>query len=109
MSATGPDSKKRDFYVRQLWDQKGSAIIESMSPRTMGIYAQVCGGILARAHARSGDRIAIAGYLGGGSRFDEAIADFSGAYADQNEADFGGVETGGRRRPHHGRTGGLGR
>ena len=88
LSATGPDSKKRDFYVRQLWDQKGSAIIEAMSPKTMGMYAQVCGGILARAHARSGDRIAIAGYLGGGARFDEAIADFAGAYADQNEDDL---------------------
>ncbi len=64
-TAVGPDSKKRDFYVRQLWDQKGSALIELMSPRAMGVYAHVCGGILARAHARSGDRIAIAGYLGG--------------------------------------------
>ena len=88
LSAIGPDSKKRDFYVRQLWDQKGSAMIELMSPRAMAIYAHVCGGILARAHARSGDRIAIAGYLGGGSRFDEAIADFANAYAEQNEADF---------------------
>ena len=63
-------------------------MIELMSPRTMAIYAHVCGGILARAHARSGDRIAIAGYLGDGGRFEEAIADFAGAYADQNEADF---------------------
>ena len=54
----------------------------------MAIYAHVCGGILARAHARSGDRIAIAGYLGGGDRFDEAIANFASAYADQNESDF---------------------
>ena len=88
VSATGPDGKTRDFYVRQLWDLKGSAIIELMSPRTMAIYAHVCGGILARAHARSGDRIAIAGYLGGGDRFDEAIANFASAYADQNESDF---------------------
>jgi uncharacterized protein (DUF2252 family) len=87
-TAIGPDSKKRDFYVRQLWDQKGSALIELMSPRAMAIYAHVCGGILARAHARSGDRIAIAGYLGNSGRFDEAIADFADAYADQNEADF---------------------
>jgi uncharacterized protein (DUF2252 family) len=87
-TAVGPDSKRRDFYVRQLWDQKGSALIELMSPRAMGIYAHVCGGILARVHARSGDRIAIAGYLGGSGRFDEAIADFAGAYADQNERDF---------------------
>ena len=88
LTATGPDSKQRDFYVRQLWDEKGSAIVELMSPRTMGIYAQVCGGILARAHARSGDRIAIAGYLGGGDTFDRAIAEFAAAYADQNEDDY---------------------
>ena len=88
LTATGPDSKKRDFYVRQLWDQKGSALVELMSPRTMGIYAQLCGGILARAHARSGDRIAIAAYLGAGARFDEAIASFANAYADQNEDDY---------------------
>ncbi len=88
LTATGPDSKKRDFYVRQLWDQKGSAIVELMSPRTMGIYAQLCGGILARAHARSGDRIAIAGYLGGSETFDRAIAEFAAAYADQNEDDY---------------------
>lgn len=87
-SAVGPDSKKRDFYVRQLWDQKGSAIVELMSPGAMAIYGHVCGGILARAHARSGDRIAIAGYLGNSGRFDEAIAGFAAAYADQNEADF---------------------
>ena len=88
LTATGPDSKKRDFYVRQLWDQKGSAIVELMSPRTMGLYAQLCGAILARAHARSGDRIAIAGYLGGGDTFDRAIAEFAAAYADQNEDDY---------------------
>ncbi len=88
LTATGPDSKKRDFYVRQLWDQKGSAIVDLMSPRTMGLYAQLCGAILARAHARSGDRIAIAGYLGGGDTFDRAIAEFAAAYADQNEDDY---------------------
>ena len=87
-TAVGPDAKRRDFYVRQLWDQKGSALIELMSPRAMAIYAHVCGGVLARAHARSGDRVAIAGYLGNSGRFDEAIADFAGAYADQNEDDF---------------------
>ena len=77
LSATGPDGKKRDFYVRQLWDQKASAQVELMSPAAMTAYAQICGAILARAHARTGDRIAIAAYLGGGSRFDEAIADFA--------------------------------
>ena len=92
LTATGPDSKKRDFYVRQLWDQKGSAIVDLMSPRTMGLYAQLCGAILARAHARSGDRIAIAGYLGGGDTFDRAIAEFAAAYADQNEDDYGALK-----------------
>jgi uncharacterized protein (DUF2252 family) len=78
----------RDFYVRQLWDGKGSADIERMSARELGVYASLCGETLARAHARSGDRIAIAGYLGGGEAFDEAIASFAGSYADQNEKDF---------------------
>ena len=85
LRATGPDGKKRDFYVRQLWDQKASAQVELMSPAALNAYAQICGAILARAHARTGDRIAIAAYLGGGSRFDEAIADFADTYADQNE------------------------
>ena len=93
LTATGPDGRKRDFYVRQLWDQKGSATVELMSPANMGAYAQVCGAILARAHARSGDRIAIAAYLGGGDRFDRAIADFARAYADQNERDYSALLT----------------
>ena len=59
-----------------------------MSPAGLNAYAQICGAILARAHARTGDRIAIAAYLGGGSRFDEAMADFADAYADQNEDDY---------------------
>jgi uncharacterized protein (DUF2252 family) len=88
VTAEGPDGKRRDFYVRQLWDQKGSAQVDIMSPREMTAYAQICGSSLARAHARSGDRIAIASYLGGGERFDRAIADFSEAYADLNERDF---------------------
>jgi hypothetical protein len=87
-SAVGPDGRKRDFYVRQLWDQKGSAVIEGMSRERLTVYAQICGSILARAHARSGDRIAIASYLGGGDRFDRAIADFADTYADQNERDY---------------------
>jgi uncharacterized protein (DUF2252 family) len=81
------DGRPRDYYVRQLWDQKGSGDIESMRPRALGIYAQACGWTLARAHARSGDAVAIGAYLGSGSAFDEAIADFSEAYADQNERD----------------------
>jgi uncharacterized protein (DUF2252 family) len=88
LTAPGPDGIKRDFYVRQLWDQKGSAAVETMSPARMTAYAELCGTILARAHARSGDRIAIAAYLGGGDRFDRAIASFAEAYADQNERDY---------------------
>ena len=96
LTAAGPDSKKRDFYVRQLWDQKGSAIVELMSPNTMGIYARLCGAILARAHARSGDRIAIASYLGGGDSFDKAIVRFASAYADQNQRDYDALLAAGR-------------
>ena len=88
LTAEGPDSKKRDFYVRQLWDQKGAAAVELMSPRTMTMYAQICGGILARAHARSSDRIAIAAYLGKSDSFDQAVVRFAAAYADQNESDY---------------------
>ncbi len=73
--------------MRQLWDQKGSSDIETMAPHAMEIYARVCGRSLARAHARSGDPVAIGAYLGGGQAFDSAIAEFSAAYADQNERD----------------------
>ena len=92
LTAKGPDGEKRDFYVRQLWDQKGSAVVEMMSPAEMTVYAKVCGAILARAHARTGDRFAISAYLESGRRFGEAIADFSDAYADQNEADFAALK-----------------
>jgi uncharacterized protein (DUF2252 family) len=83
----GIDGQTRDFYIRQLWDAKGSADIEVMSPSTLAIYAEICGWTLARAHARSGDRVAIAAYLGKGAVFDHAIATFAEAYADQNERD----------------------
>lgn len=83
---------RRDFYVRQLWDWKRSAEVESLSPRGMEIYARVCGWTLARAHARSGDRVAIGAYLGGGDSFDRAIAEFSEAYADQNERDHAALQ-----------------
>ena len=86
--ATGVDGVDRDFYVRQLWDWKASALVETFTPRAFVAYAKMCGWTLARAHARSGDRIAIASYLGSGIVFDEAIADFSAAYADQNEVDY---------------------
>ena len=78
---------QRDFYVRQLWDWKRSAEVERLTPRGFELYAQMCGWTLARAHARSGDRIALAGYLGGGDSFEEAIAKFAESYADQAERD----------------------
>jgi uncharacterized protein (DUF2252 family) len=88
VTAEGPDGKNRDFYVRQLWDGKGSAAVERMTPMTMELYAKLCGWTLARAHARSGDRIAIAAYLGKGDSFDRAICEFSEAYAEQNDRDY---------------------
>ena len=84
---TGNDGVQRDFYVRQLRDWKFSFPVELMVPKGMAIYAGLCAWTLARAHARSGDRVAIAAYLGGSDKFDEAIADFAEAYADQNERD----------------------
>jgi uncharacterized protein (DUF2252 family) len=86
--ALGSDERERDFYVRQLWDGKRSAEIEILPPRGLEGYGRACGWTLARAHARSGDRIAIGAYLGKGKSFDEAIADFSSRYADQNELDY---------------------
>jgi uncharacterized protein (DUF2252 family) len=85
---SGLDGKPRDFYGRQLKDWKGSAEIEQMVPKGMATYGKLCGWTLARAHARSGDRIAIAAYLGNGDRFDRAILEFSEAYAEQNERDY---------------------
>jgi uncharacterized protein (DUF2252 family) len=82
------DDQERDFYGRQLKDWKGSAEIERMVPKGMATYGRLCGWTLARAHARSGDRIAIASYLGNGPRFDRAILEFSHAYAEQNERDY---------------------
>ncbi len=84
----GLDGEARDFYGRQLKDWKGSAEIEQMVPSGMAAYGRLCGWTLARAHARSGDRVAIASYLGGGNAFDRAILEFSRAYADQNERDY---------------------
>jgi uncharacterized protein (DUF2252 family) len=83
------DGAARDFYVRQLWDWKSSADVETILPSGLAAYATACGWTLARAHARSGDRIAIAAYLGKGDRFDRAVAEFAGAYADLNERDHG--------------------
>ena len=85
---TGIDGQQRDFYFRQLRDWKGSVEIDTLLPMGLAIYARLCGWTLARAHARSGDRIAIAAYLGKSDVFDEAIATFSATYADQNERDY---------------------
>src|SRR3954447_21261742 len=84
----GIDGVKRDFYIRQLWDAKGSALVEEMNPAAMKVYATVCGWTLAHGHARSGDAVAIASYLGGGQTFDRAMAAFAETYADQNERDY---------------------
>ena len=95
---TGIDGVDRDFYVRQLWDGKGSAQVEVMEPEGMTLYAEVCGWTLARGHARSGDGVAIASYLGSGDVLDRALATFAETYADQNERDYdalkAAVETG---------------
>jgi uncharacterized protein (DUF2252 family) len=88
----GLDNQERDFYIRQLRDWKLSAEIEGMVPRGMAVYAGLCGWTLARAHARSGDRIAIAAYLGKSDAFDAAVADFAEIYADQNELDHSALE-----------------
>jgi uncharacterized protein (DUF2252 family) len=85
---SGPGGRPVDFYVRQLRDWKGSLDIEQMTPKGMAQYGRFCAWALARAHARSGDRIAIAAYLGCGSRFDRALVEFSHAYAEQNERDY---------------------
>jgi uncharacterized protein (DUF2252 family) len=83
----GHKGESHDYYFRQLRDWKGSFVIENMSPASMRVYAGICGWTLARAHARSGDRVAIAAYLGKGAEFDRAIAAFARAYADVNERD----------------------
>ncbi len=88
----GIDGVERDFFARQLWDNKGSAVVENMDPERMTLFARMCGWALARAHARSGDAIAIAAYLGSGPRFEQAMAQFSEVYADQNERDYAAVQ-----------------
>ena len=89
--AAGLDGKQRDFYVRQLRDWKFSLDVDAMVPGGMRMYGALCGWTLARAHARSGDAIAIAAYLGGSDVFDQAIVQFAVAYADQNERDHDAV------------------
>jgi len=85
--AAGADGVERDYYMRQLRDGKGSVVVEELTPSSMTVYGRVCGQTLARAHARSGDRVAIAAYLGSKDHFDHAMADFAEAYADVNAMD----------------------
>jgi uncharacterized protein (DUF2252 family) len=85
---TEVDGEERDYYLRQLWDWKLSADVDSMGPAELDAYGQLCGATLARAHARSGDRIAIAAYMGSGDRLDRALHQFAEAYADQNALDY---------------------
>jgi uncharacterized protein (DUF2252 family) len=88
LPAAGIDGVTRDFYVRQLWDGKLSVEIETLDYQMLRSYGALCGWTLARAHARTGDRIAIASYLGAGGVFDQAVVEYSEAYADQNERDY---------------------
>jgi uncharacterized protein (DUF2252 family) len=92
LRATGIDDTARDYYVRQLWDWKLGAEVELMSPARLTVFGTLCGWTLARAHARSGDRVAIGTYLGSGRAFDRAIGAFAETYADQNERDYAEVE-----------------
>jgi uncharacterized protein (DUF2252 family) len=92
LRAQTPDGGDQDYYIRQLRDWKLSPEIEQMTPRSMELYARLCGWTLARAHARSGDRIAISAYLGNSTKFDHAIADFAETYANQNERDHAALE-----------------
>ena len=94
--------RDRYFYWRQLRDMKGSAVVEAMTPAALAFYARTCGWTLARAHARSGDPVAIAAYLGDADAFDQAITDFSERYADQNDRDYAGLRQGHRLRPDRG-------
>lgn len=92
LKTTDVDGVERHYYVRQLWDQKGSAMVEIMEPNALAAYGHLCGWTLARAHARAGDAVAIAAYLGGGDAFDKALARFASAYADQNERDYAALK-----------------
>jgi uncharacterized protein (DUF2252 family) len=92
LRADGIDGTARDYYVRQLWDWKVGAEVEQMSPARLTVYGRLCAWTLARAHARTGDRIAIASYLGRGNAFDRAVAGFAEAYADQNERDHAALD-----------------
>ena len=82
------DGAPHDYYVRQLRDWKGSIVIEAMDARALRVYGGLCAATLARAHARTGDSVAISAYLGRSDAFDRAILEFSAAYAEQNDRDF---------------------
>jgi len=84
----GLDGHERDYYLRQLWDGKYSPVVDAMAPETMLSFGEMCGWTLARGHARSGDRVAIAAYLGDSDQFDGAMHDFAIAYAEQNQHDY---------------------
>jgi uncharacterized protein (DUF2252 family) len=88
----GGSGEERDYYVRQLWDGKARADIDRMGPRMMRVYAEICGWSLAHTHARSGDPVATAGYLGRSGAFDDALTSFAETYADQNELDFAALQ-----------------
>jgi uncharacterized protein (DUF2252 family) len=92
LATDGIDGVKRDFYVRQLWDSKGAARLDELEPSAFEAYGRVCGWTLAKAHARSGDAVAIASYLGTSRVFDRALGVFAEAYADQNERDYEALE-----------------
>jgi len=81
-----------DFYVRQMWDWKESVDVASMDEATLDVYARECGWTLARAHSRSGDRVALAAYLGSGDALDNAMVQFAEAYAEQNAKDFAALQ-----------------
>jgi uncharacterized protein (DUF2252 family) len=88
LRTVGLDGRQRDFYIRQLWDGKVGVEPSALTPATLAVYGRICGWTLARAHARSGDRIALASYLGTSPTFDTAMCNFAVAYADQNERDY---------------------
>ena len=90
--SSGIDGEERDFYVRQLKDWKGSFAFEAALPAGAAAYGKACGWTLARSHARSGDRVAIASYLGKSEVFDQAVAAFAETYADQNERDYAALQ-----------------
>jgi hypothetical protein len=92
-TVTGIDGRVRDFYIRQLRDQKGSADATRMSVKGMSVYGELCAWTLARAHARSGDAAAISAYLGGDGEHDAELCAFAERYADQNEADHAALVT----------------